>query len=109
MFISGGENVYPAEVERVLKAHPAVAEAAVVGAPHPRWGEAGHAFVVLEPGARADEAGLLEHCRKHLAGYKAPRRVILRQELPRTPLGKVRKFLLLEEARASSAGPAPTS
>jgi fatty-acyl-CoA synthase len=109
MFISGGENVYPAEVERVLKAHPAVAEAAVVGAPDERWGQAGHAFVVLEPGARAGEAELLEHCRAQLAGYKAPKSLSLRRELPRTPLGKVRKFLLLEEARASSAGPAPTS
>jgi fatty-acyl-CoA synthase len=107
MFISGGENVYPAEVERALEAHPAVAEAAVVGAPDERWGQAGHAFVVLEPGARAGEAELLEHCRARLAGYKAPKSLSLRRELPRTPLGKVRKFLLLEEARRAPSGSEP--
>ncbi len=98
MFISGGENVYPAEVERVLRKHPAVVEAAVVGMPDRKWGEAGHAFVILKNGTQASAAELLEHCRQGLASYKVPQRIAFVEEFPRTPLGKVRKFLLLEEA-----------
>jgi fatty-acyl-CoA synthase len=99
MFISGGENVYPAEVERVLRQHPDVAEAAVVGVIDRKWGEAGHAFVILQPGSQITEMELGEHCRQNLASYKVPRRIVFVDEFPRTPLGKVRKFLLLEEAR----------
>lgn len=99
MFISGGENVYPAEVERVLRQHPAVAEAAVVGVPDPKWGEAGHAFVIPKPGSQATEQELEQHCRQGLASYKVPRSIVFVKEFPRTPLGKIRKFLLLEEAK----------
>ncbi|KMY66123.1 long-chain fatty acid--CoA ligase [Desulfocarbo indianensis] len=99
MFISGGENVYPAEVERVLKLHPAVAEAAVVGVPDPKWGEVGHAFVILHADAGVEAEALHDHCRDHLAAYKVPHRIAFVKEFPRTPLGKVRKFLLLEKAR----------
>ncbi len=99
MFISGGENVYPAEVERVLQGHPAVEEAAVVGEPHEVWGEVGRAFVIPRAGEVVAEEELIAFCRAQLASYKVPRLVTLCTEFPRTPLGKVRKFLLLEENR----------
>jgi fatty-acyl-CoA synthase len=91
MFISGGENVYPAEVENVLYRHPAVAEAAVIGVPDERWGEVGRAVVVPRPGAAPTEAELLAHCAASLARYKVPRSVALADELPRSALGKVHK------------------
>ena len=96
MYISGGENVYPAEVENVLHDHPAVSQAAVVGAPHARWGEAGVAFVVLRPGASATPAELIGWCRERLAGYKAPTGVEFADELPRNATGKVLKGSLRE-------------
>jgi fatty-acyl-CoA synthase len=91
MIISGGENVYPAEVERVLAEHPAVAEAAVVGVAHPRWVETPVAVVVLADGAAATEAELVEHCRARLAGYKKPSAVLFAAALPRNAAGKVLK------------------
>jgi fatty-acyl-CoA synthase len=91
MFISGGENVYPAEVENVLYRHPAVAEAAVIGVPDPRWGEAGQAVIVLRPGQTPSEAELLAHCAANLARYKVPRSVLFAPELPRSAVGKVHK------------------
>jgi fatty-acyl-CoA synthase len=97
MFISGGENVYPAEVEAALGAHPAVAQCAVVGVPDERWGEAGLAFVVLAPGATATEADLLDALRGRLARYKVPRAVVFRDALPLSGAGKVLKRQLLEE------------
>ena len=96
MYISGGENVYPAEVENVLHDHPAVSQAAVVGAPHARWGEAGVAFVVLRPGASATPAELIGWCRERLAGYKAPTGVEFADELPQNATGKVLKGSLRE-------------
>ena len=105
MYISGGENVYPAEVQRVLKQHPAVDDAAVVGAPHDKWGEAGCAFVILKDSCACSAEELLAHCRQRLAGYKAPRMIQFRSELPRTPLGKVRKFLLMEQAKQAGGKP----
>jgi acyl-CoA synthetase (AMP-forming)/AMP-acid ligase II len=99
MLISGGENVYPAEVERVLMDHPAVAEAAVVGVPHPRWVETPLAVVVLAPGEEADEPALIEHCRTRLAGYKKPSAVIFLDALPRNAAGKVLKRNLRERYR----------
>ncbi len=91
MFISGGENVFPAEVERVLQAHPAVAEAAVVGVPDPKWGEVGLAFVVLAPGTDASAASILTFCDGKLARFKIPRQVKIVSNLPYTAAGKVRK------------------
>ena len=91
MYISGGENVYPAEVEAVLHEHPAVADAAVVAVADERWGEAGVAVVVLAPGAAAEEDELLEHCRARLARFKVPRGVRFIDELPRSGMGKVLK------------------
>ena len=96
MVISGGENVYPAEVENVLQEHPAVREAAVVGVPDERWGEVCLAFVVLVAEASEDE--LLEHCRGRLARYKVPKGVRFLESLPRNALDKVVKSELLEPA-----------
>ena len=97
MVISGGENVYPAEIENVLHEHPAVAEAAVVGVPEERWGEVCLAFVVL----RADvaEEDLLEHCRARLARYKVPKGIRVVESLPRNALNKVVKSELVELTR----------
>lgn len=97
MYISGGENVYPAEVENVLALHPAILEAAVVGAPDTAWGEAGHAYLLLRPGAaRPEIAELVAFCRDRLAGYKVPKRWVFAAELPRTAAGKVQKHRLSE-------------
>jgi fatty-acyl-CoA synthase len=95
MFISGGENVYPAEVENVLAAHPSVSEAAVVAAPDPKWGEVGRAFIQLEAGrARPAERELETFCRTRLAAYKVPQSFEFVPDLPRTAAGKVQKHLL---------------
>ncbi len=94
MFISGGENVYPAEIEAVLYRHESVAQCAVVGMPHPKWGEVGRAFVVRKPGVDATEDALLEHCREHLARYKVPKSVVFREELPTSAAGKILKRAL---------------
>jgi acyl-CoA synthetase (AMP-forming)/AMP-acid ligase II len=91
MIVSGGENIYPREVEVALEAHPAVREAAVIGVPDDYWGEAVKAFVVLAPGAMATAAELIEHTRQRIASYKKPRSVEFVAELPRLPNGKVRK------------------
>ncbi|MDP9085225.1 MAG: long-chain fatty acid--CoA ligase [Pseudomonadota bacterium] len=91
MFISGGENVYPAEVERVLLELPGVAEAAVVGMPDKRWGETGAAVVVPMPGMALTEAAVVAHCCERLAHYKVPGRVLFVADLPRNATGKVHK------------------
>jgi O-succinylbenzoic acid--CoA ligase len=89
LIISGGENVYPAEVESVLLAHPAVLEAGVAGIPDPEWGRAVAAYVVCAPGASVSAADLVAFCRQRLAGYKVPRRVEFRTLLPRNAAGKL--------------------
>jgi O-succinylbenzoic acid--CoA ligase len=89
LIISGGENVYPAEVESVLLAHPAVAEAGVCAQADPRWGQVPIAFVKLHPGQHVASSILLEHARQHLAGYKVPRSVTFVAELPRNSAGKL--------------------
>jgi fatty-acyl-CoA synthase len=94
MYISGGENVYPAEVEAALDGHPAVLEAIVVGVPDERWGETGHAFVRLRPDATLDEPELRAYLRQRLAGYKVPRDITLVDDFPRTAAGKVQKHVL---------------
>jgi fatty-acyl-CoA synthase len=100
MYISGGENVYPAEVEDALHAHAAVADAAVVGVPDERWGEVGVAFVVLEPGASAHEDELVTHCASRLARFKVPKAVRFVDEIPRNSMGKIQKSELLDEVVA---------
>ncbi|MGE3619845.1 MAG: AMP-binding protein [Acidimicrobiia bacterium] len=98
MVVSGGENVYPREVERVLLDHPAVADVAVVGVPHPRWGEAVHAVVVpADPRSEPDPAELGSHCRRSLAGYKIPKSWSFAPDLPRNATGKVLKAQLRAE------------
>jgi fatty-acyl-CoA synthase len=99
MYISGGENVYPAEVENALHAHPAVNQASVVGTPHARWGEAGVAFVVPSRGTVPTEDELRAWCTERLAAYKVPVRVVLVEELPRNATGKVLKAPLRQSAR----------
>jgi fatty-acyl-CoA synthase len=94
MFISGGENVYPAEVESVMYGHPAVAEAALIGVPHETWGEVGHAFVVVRAGAQLTEEELLSYLRERLAAYKIPKIVSFLDELPKTGAGKIDKQAL---------------
>ncbi|WP_296018995.1 AMP-binding protein [uncultured Agrobacterium sp.] len=96
MFISGGENVYPVEIESVLAEHPAVLQVAVVGVPDPRWGETGHAFVILSPGHEDAEGELRAHCEARLARFKVPKHFRIVTELPRTSTGKVRKNKLRE-------------
>ena len=103
MYISGAENVYPAEIENVLARHPGVLEAAVVGVPDDKWGEVGHAFVQLRPGAAAIAAAdVIQFCRSNLAGYKTPRHVTFVDEFPRTAAGKIRKHLLTPAPNAPS-------
>jgi fatty-acyl-CoA synthase len=97
VIITGGENVSSIEVEDCLFSHPAVAEVAVIGVPSEKWGETIKALVVLADGQRADEAGLIAHCKARLAGYKAPTSVELREAIPRTATGKVQKFKLREQ------------
>jgi acyl-CoA synthetase (AMP-forming)/AMP-acid ligase II len=97
MYICGGFNVYPAEVEQVLARLDGVAESAVIGMPDPRLGEVGQAFIVRRPGHVLDAADVLAFCRERLAGYKVPRRVEFRDELPRNPSGKVLKRMLKGE------------
>ncbi|WP_279482387.1 AMP-binding protein [Aureimonas sp. SK2] len=96
MFISGGENVYPVEIESVLADHPAVSLAAVIGVPDTRWGEVGHAFVILKPGCEDAEWELRVHCEGRLARYKVPKHFQIVEELPRTSTGKIRKNRLRE-------------
>ncbi len=91
MYISGGSNVYPREIEEVLLTHPAVAEACVVGMPHEKWGESGVAVLVLEPGLSVDEAALIAHLDGKLAKYKWPAGFAFWPELPKSGYGKVTK------------------
>ena len=100
MIISGGENIYPAEIEEVLSAHEAVADVAVIGIPHPKWVETPFAVVVAAPGAEAGERELIEHCRARLAGYKKPSGVAFVDVLPRNAGGKVLKRELRERYTA---------
>jgi acyl-CoA synthetase (AMP-forming)/AMP-acid ligase II len=89
MILTGGENVYPAEVENALFGHPAVADACVIGVPDDQWGEAVKAIVVLKAGAKADPEALIAHCRGSIAGFKTPKSVEFTDVLPRNPSGKL--------------------
>ena len=94
LVVTGGENVYPSEVEAVLVAHPEVADAAVLGRSDPEWGQIVVALVVPAEGSLPQAAALQAHCREHLAGFKVPRRIELRPTLPRTPSGKLERYRL---------------
>jgi len=100
VIISGGENISSVEVEGVLLRHPSVQEAAIVGLPHERWGEAPFAFVVLKPGEKATEQELIQHTRSRLAHFKAPHGVTFVTELPKTATGKIQKYVLRKGAAA---------
>jgi fatty-acyl-CoA synthase len=91
MYISGGENVYPAEVENVLHQIAAIAEAAVIGMPDPQWGEVGMAIVAIRPGRELDEADIHAHCAANLARFKCPRLIRFVEALPRNATGKIHK------------------
>jgi long-chain acyl-CoA synthetase len=103
MIVSGGENVYPVEVEEVLSNHSAVAEVAVIGVPDERWGEAVRALVVLAPGSATSAGELVAFARERLAGYKLPRSIDFVEELPRNPSGKVLKHELRDRYREAGA------
>jgi O-succinylbenzoic acid--CoA ligase len=110
LIVSGGENVYPAEIERVLLEHPGVRDAAVVGLPDATWGARPVAIVVRVGDTTAAPSELLTHCRRRLASYKIPERILVRRELPRSPSGKLlrrllREALLDEEAASTELGP----
>lgn len=109
LIISGGENVYPSEVENVLGAHPAIKDVAVVGLADPVWGETVHAVVVLHPGERLEPHELLTFAAPRMAGYKRPRSVsfIAEAEMPRTATGKIMHRILRE--RLTEATPASNS
>jgi fatty-acyl-CoA synthase len=96
MIISGGMNIYPSEIEEVLRGHPTIADVAVIGVPHERWGETVCAVVELADGAELDEAALVEYCRERLASFKKPTLVRSIDEIPRTSIGKPKKFELRE-------------
>ena len=96
MIISGGENIYPAELENVLSKHPEVLECAFVGKPDPKWGEIVRAFVVKRPGATLDGEGVTAHLKDRIASFKLPREIDFIEALPRNPSGKVLKTTLRE-------------
>ncbi len=102
--MSGGENVYPIEVEEALSRHPDVLEVTVIGVPDERWGEAVTALIVRRDGATAEAEDLVAFARERLAGYKLPRSIEFVDELPRTPTGKVLKRQLRERYASSRVG-----
>ena len=104
MIITGALNVYPKEVEDVLHTHPGVSQAAVIGVADDEWGEIIRAYVVPKPGAQVTETILVEHCLTALASYKKPREVRIVETLPLSPIGKVSRATLREQARAERAG-----
>jgi acyl-CoA synthetase (AMP-forming)/AMP-acid ligase II len=108
MIISGGENIYPSEVEGILGAHPKVRDVAIIGVPHDKWGEAVQAVVVLHAGQQATEAELLDWCRSRIAGYKRPQAVtfLAEAEMPRTATGKILHRILRDRLAARTEAPA---
>ncbi len=102
MFIVGGFNAYPAEIEGIVLRHPDVAQVAVIGVPDERLGEVGMAFIVVRPGQKPDEAEIIEWCQQNMANYKVPRSVRVVDSLPMNPSGKVMKFRLRDQASAPS-------
>ncbi len=97
MYISGGENVYPAEVEQVIFSYPGVADVGVIGVPDERWGESGLAVIVKKTDADIEEEAVIEHCRQNLAKYKVPKAVAFMDELPRNAAGKILKRVLRDQ------------
>jgi acyl-CoA synthetase (AMP-forming)/AMP-acid ligase II len=106
MIISGGENIYPSEVEQVLGAHPKVKDLAVIGVPHEKWGEAVHAVVVLQQSQGASKSEILDWCKDRIAGYKRPKSIsfITEDEMPRTATGKLLHRVLRSRYANHKAG-----
>lgn len=106
MIVSGGENIYPAELENTLQSHPGIAEVSVIGTPHPRWGETPRAFVVPRQGAELTESEVIAYTRARLATYKCPTSVVFVEALPRNASGKVlkREIRLMDEALRAAQG-----
>jgi fatty-acyl-CoA synthase len=102
MYISGGENVYPAEVEKVLREHPAVEDIAIIGVPDDVWGEVGHAFVIVKEAFTLRAEEMISFCDGKLARYKWPKHVTFSGDFPRTSLGKVRKGMLKQNSDEGS-------
>jgi acyl-CoA synthetase (AMP-forming)/AMP-acid ligase II len=100
MIVSGGENIYPREIEEVLIRHPAIADVAVVGISDADWGESVKAFVVLEEGCIMDAQGVIEICKESLASYKKPKTVAFVPSIPKNALGKVLKRVLRQEGHS---------
>ncbi|PHQ59028.1 MAG: hypothetical protein COC03_07010, partial [Robiginitomaculum sp.] len=94
MYISGGENIFPIEIENILAAHPSILEAAVIGVPDVKWGEVGHAFIMLRSGSELDIAKTQAFCKQQLASFKIPKHFTVVADFPRTAAGKIRKHLL---------------
>ena len=103
MYISGGENVYPAEVENVIYQLPQIAEAAVIGIPDEKWGEVGLGFIVLKESNDLSEEEIIDHCLKNLAKFKIPKSIEFIDALPRNATGKVLKRTLREKKLGKSA------
>jgi acyl-CoA synthetase (AMP-forming)/AMP-acid ligase II len=103
MFIIGGFNAYPAEIENMVSAHPAVSQVSIVGVPDERMGEVGYAFIVLRPGQTVDAEALLAWSRERMANFKVPRYVQVVDALPLNASGKVLKYELREKARSELA------
>ena len=104
MIISGGENVYPSEVEALVCSHPKVRDAAVIGVPHERWGEAVHAVIILHEGTTATENEIVDWCKDKIAGYKRPRSIsfVVDSEMPRTATGKIQHRILRDRYAGSA-------
>lgn len=101
MIITGGENIFPREIEEVLYAHPKILEAAVIGLPDPDWGERVHAVVALREGETLTEQEVIDYCKRHIASFKKPKSVGFVEKLPRSPAGKVLKRILREKGAVS--------
>lgn len=99
MFISGGENVYPAEIERVLLTHPAILEAAVIGVPDDKWGEVGRAYLCLKEGDKCESPEILAFCRERLAKFKVPKQIVFLAKLPKNDTGKIDRKALKSRAK----------
>lgn len=96
MIISGGENIYPREIEEVIITHPAIDDVAVIGMPDSVWGESVKAFIVLKEGKAVDEQEVIDFCKTYLASYKKPKKVVFVPSIPKNPLGKALKRVLRE-------------